>query len=146
MREYVEHIEPSKARADEAYAWKAERFLPFGKLEAKGENRRVLRDLTVSTVFPNGKGSRFRQIVFQPLTDAAAASDRYYSFQYQADREVVQLRGAKVYRSDGRVWLMGRCPNTSPLNKKSYPSLFINSPAMRNIRAWQSIQGFIYLP
>lgn len=103
VREYLEHLSPAKARADEAYAWKAQRFLPLGKLEARGENRRILRDLTVTTVYPNGKSSQFRQVVFQPLTDAAAAKDRYYAFQYQADREVVQLRGAKVYRQDGRV-------------------------------------------
>ncbi len=36
--------------------------------------KRTLRNLTVTTVFPNGLASRFRQVVFQPLTDEAAAS------------------------------------------------------------------------
>ncbi|MGC4069621.1 MAG: DUF3857 domain-containing protein [Polyangiaceae bacterium] len=54
-------------------------------------------------MFPNGLSSTFRQIVFQPMTDAAAAMGRQYAFQYQADRQVVQLRGAKVYRANGQV-------------------------------------------
>lgn len=103
VREYVEHIEPPRARADEAYAWSSKRFLPLRHAPAKGENRRVLRDLTVSTVFENGLSNTFRQIVFQPLTDSGAALSRQHVFSYQADRQQVQLRGAKVYRTDGRV-------------------------------------------
>ena len=103
VREYVAHIEPDKPRADEAYAWSSKKFLRFRHAPAAGNTRRTLRDLTVSTVFPNGLSSQFRQVVFQPLSDAAAATLRQYSFQYQADRQVVQLRGARVYRGDGRV-------------------------------------------
>ncbi len=103
VREYVEHIEKPKPRADEAYAWKSERFLKLRHAPAAGQNRRTLRDLTVTTVFENGLSSHFRQIVFQPLNDAGAAMARQYGFQYQSDSEVVQLRGARVYRGDGRV-------------------------------------------
>ncbi len=103
VREYVEHINPPKAREDEAYAWAPKRFLKLRNAPAAGENRRTLRDLTVTTVYENGLSSKFRQVVFQPLTDAAAAMGRQYSFQYQADTQVVQLRGAKVFRKDGRV-------------------------------------------
>jgi len=103
VREYVEHIEPPKSRPDEAYAWDAKRFLRLRHAQAAGHNRRTLRDLTVTTVYENGLSSKFRQVVFQPLTDAAAAMSRQYTFQYQADSEVVQLRGARVYRGDGRV-------------------------------------------
>ncbi|MEZ4222083.1 MAG: DUF3857 domain-containing protein [Polyangiaceae bacterium] len=103
VREYVAHIEPEKPRADEVYAWNSKRFLRFRHAPAAGHTRRTLRNLTVSTVFSNGLSSQFHQVVFQPLTDAAAAALRQYSFQYQADRQVVQLRGAKVFRGDGRV-------------------------------------------
>ncbi|HEV8244310.1 MAG TPA: DUF3857 domain-containing protein, partial [Polyangiaceae bacterium] len=103
VREYVEHLEPAKPRADEAYAWAKERFLPLRHAPAQGFNKRTLRDLTVSTVFENGLSSQFRQIVFQPLNDAAAAAARQYGFVYEADRQVVQLRGAKIYRADGKV-------------------------------------------
>ena len=103
VREYVEHIEPPKPRVDEQYAWPAERFLEKRKLPAGGYNRRTLRDLTVTTVYQNGLASRFRQVVFQPLTDEAAAMAREYAFVYQADSEVVQLRAARVYRADGKI-------------------------------------------
>jgi cellulose synthase operon protein C len=103
VREYVEHIEPKKARPDEAHAWAPERFLPLRHAPAQGETRRTLRDLTVSTVFENGLSSQYRQIVFQPLTDSAAANARQYGFVYEADTQVVQLRGAKIYRGSGRV-------------------------------------------
>ena len=103
IREYVEHIEPKRERADEAYAWAPEQFLPLRTAPAKGFNQRTLRDLQVTTVYPSGLSSTFRQVVFQPLTDEAAASAREYAFAFQADREVVQLRAARVYRTDGGV-------------------------------------------
>jgi tetratricopeptide (TPR) repeat protein/transglutaminase-like putative cysteine protease len=103
VREYVEHLEPDKPRADEAYAWDATRFLYLRHAPAAGQNRRTLRDLTVSTVFENGLSSRFRQIVFQPLTDSAAAQGRQYVFAYEADSQRAQLRGARVYRKNGKV-------------------------------------------
>ncbi len=103
VREYLDHIEPPKARPDEAYAWKAEKFLKLRGAPAEGQSQRTLRDLTVTTVYANGKSSKFRQVVYQPLTDAAAAVLRQYSFQYHADREVVQLRGARVHRRNGKV-------------------------------------------
>jgi tetratricopeptide (TPR) repeat protein len=103
VREYVEHIEPPKPRVDEQYAWTAERFLEKRKLPAGGYNRRTLRDLTVTTVYQNGLASRFRQVVFQPMTDEAAAMAREYAFVYQADSEIVQLRAARVYRADGKI-------------------------------------------
>jgi transglutaminase-like putative cysteine protease/tetratricopeptide (TPR) repeat protein len=103
VREYVNHVEPKRARADESYAWAPERFLPLRHEPARGENRRTLRDLTVSTVFENGLSSKYRQLVFQPLTDSAAAAARQHGFAYEADQQVVELRGAKVYRANGRI-------------------------------------------
>jgi tetratricopeptide (TPR) repeat protein len=103
VREYVAHTEPSKPRPDEAYARKPEEFLAQRNAPADGKNRRTLVDLTVSTVFPNGLASRFHQVVFQPLTDSAATDDREYVFGFESDSEAVQLRGAHVYRADGKV-------------------------------------------
>ncbi|HVY46631.1 MAG TPA: DUF3857 domain-containing protein, partial [Minicystis sp.] len=104
VREYVEHIEPPRPRADEAYAWAPERFLPMRAVNGPQHYpKRTLRNLTVTTVFANGLASRFRQVVFQPLTDEAAASAREYAFDYQADRQTVTLRAAKVYRQNGKV-------------------------------------------
>jgi transglutaminase-like putative cysteine protease len=103
VREYLEHLEPAKPRPDEAYAWDADKFLKQRFAPVGGQPRRTLRDLTVTTVFDNGLSSQFRQVVFQPLTEPAAAAGRQYGFAYESDRQVVQLRGAKVYRADGKI-------------------------------------------
>lgn len=103
VREYVAHTEPSRPRADEAYARPAAEFLKRRNEPAGGRNKRTLVDLQVSTVFTNGLASRFHQIVFQPLTDAAAAEGREYGFGFQADSETVQLRGARIYRKNGQI-------------------------------------------
>ena len=97
VREYLAHLEPPKPRPDEAYARPASEFLKGRAAPPRGFNERTLVNLTVTTVFPNGLASRFHQIVFQPLTDAAAAEAREYVFGFQADTETVQLRGARVY-------------------------------------------------
>jgi tetratricopeptide (TPR) repeat protein/transglutaminase-like putative cysteine protease len=103
VREYVAHTEPSRPRADEAYARPSSEFLKLRDQPANGRNRRTLVDLQVTTVFPNGLASRFHQIVFQPLTDAAAAEAREYAFGFEADTETVQLRGAKIHKKSGQV-------------------------------------------
>ncbi len=103
VREYLAHTEPTKPRSDEVYARPSTEFLKLRDTPAKGASRRQLVDLQVTTVFPNGLASRFHQVVFQPLTDSAAAEAREYSFGFEADSEAVQLRGARVYRASGKV-------------------------------------------
>ncbi len=103
VREYVAHTEPSKPRADEAYARPSKEFLALRDRPAEGRTRRTFVDLQVTTVFPNGLASRFHQVVFQPLTDAAAAEAREYGFSFEADTETVQLRGARIYRKGGQI-------------------------------------------
>lgn len=103
VRKYVDHIAPPQVPADERYAQSSQEFLKRRYATAAGHPRRTLQDLTVSTVYENGLSSQFRQIVFQPLTDAAAAAARQYAFQYQADQQRVELKGAKVYRTDGSI-------------------------------------------
>ncbi len=103
VREYVAHLEPSKPRADEAFARPAKEFLALRAAPAAGKTRRTFVDLQVTTVFPNGLASRYHQVVFQPLTEAAAAEARDYGFSFEADTETVQLRGARVYRKNGTV-------------------------------------------
>jgi tetratricopeptide (TPR) repeat protein len=103
VRDEVAHIEPAKPRPDEQFARPKNEFLAKRALAAEGQARRSLVDLQVTTVFPNGLASRFHQVVYQPLTDAAAAESREYEFAYEADSESVQLRAARVYRSSGQV-------------------------------------------
>ncbi len=103
VRQYVAALEPSVDRVDETYAWKPERFLAHRFDAAPGQHRRTLLDLTVTHVYENGLAGQFRQIVFQPLTDAGAAVARQYAFTFQADRQRAQLRGARVYRAAGNI-------------------------------------------
>ena len=42
-------------------------------------------------------------MVYQPLSDAAAAASREYAFSYETDSETVQLRAARVYRQNGQI-------------------------------------------
>ncbi|MCU0687783.1 MAG: DUF3857 domain-containing protein, partial [Polyangiaceae bacterium] len=104
VREYVEHARPSAPRRDEAFAWDRERVRALAKTPAPpGFAKRTLRDLQVTTVHPNGLASRFHQVVFQPLTEEGAESARQYGFTFQAGRDVVDLRAARVYRANGTV-------------------------------------------
>jgi tetratricopeptide (TPR) repeat protein/transglutaminase-like putative cysteine protease len=103
VREYVAHTQPSRPRADEVYARAPADFLKLRDQPSQGQSRRTLVDLQVTTVFPNGLASRFHQVVFQPLTDAAAAEAREYGFSFEADTETVQLRGARIYKKSGKV-------------------------------------------
>ncbi|HEY4014043.1 MAG TPA: DUF3857 domain-containing protein [Polyangiaceae bacterium] len=104
VRDEVAHIEPAKPRPDEQYARPASEFLAARALPAAGQARRSLVDLQVTTVFPNGLASRFHQIVYQPLTQAAAAESREYDdIEYETDSQTVQVRAARVYRKDGTI-------------------------------------------
>jgi tetratricopeptide (TPR) repeat protein len=103
VRDEVAHLAPAPPRPDEQYARPASEFLAKRGAPSDGQNRRSLVDLQVTTVFPNGLASRFHQVVFQPLTDAAAAASREYEFVYETDSQTVQVRGARVYRKDGSM-------------------------------------------
>jgi cellulose synthase operon protein C len=103
VREYLAQKTTTQAREDEKYAVAADTFLAMRNRASEGMNRRTLVNVQVTTVFPNGRASRFHQVVFQPLTEAAAAQGREYAFGYEGDTETVQLRGAKVYRVNGQV-------------------------------------------
>ncbi|NUP06844.1 MAG: DUF3857 domain-containing protein [Polyangiaceae bacterium] len=103
VRAYVEYLSPPKPRQDEAYAWNKERIVQADVPAKKGERTRILRRLAVTTVYPNGLASRFYQIVFQPLTDEAAAEARQYLTSYEGNRQEIELRLSRVYRKDGTV-------------------------------------------
>jgi transglutaminase-like putative cysteine protease len=103
VRDEVAHIVPAAPRADEQYARPAAEFLAKRDAPGAGQARRSLVDLQVTTVFPNGLASRFHQVVYQPLTDAAAAESREYDFSYETDSETVELRSARVYRANGQI-------------------------------------------
>jgi cellulose synthase operon protein C len=103
VRDEVAHIVPAAPRPDEQYARPAEEFLAKRSAPGDGQARRTLVELQVTTVFPNGLANRFHQVVYQPLTEAAAAQSREYEFSYENDTQAVELRAARVYRRGGRV-------------------------------------------
>lgn len=104
VRTYVEHIDPQGERADEKYAWPPEKFLAKRTVDKDDVGGlRTLHKLSVTTVYDSGLASHFRQVVFQPLSQQTATSSRQYAFVYHADRQVVSLRAARVFRADGRV-------------------------------------------
>lgn len=104
VRAYLENAEPPKVRRDEAFAFDKDAILALAKEpKPRGFPKRTLRDLSVTTVYPNGLASRFHQVAFQPLTDDGAASARQYAFGFQSDRETVDLRMARVYHANGTV-------------------------------------------
>ncbi len=103
VRDYLAHLEPSAPKPDEVYAVASKEFLAHRAAPAQGHDRRTLVDLTVATVFENGLSSKFHQVVFQPLTDPAAQSERDYTFGFESDSQTVRIRGAHVYRTDGTI-------------------------------------------
>ncbi|MDP9151132.1 MAG: DUF3857 domain-containing protein [Myxococcota bacterium] len=103
VRQQLANIEPASPRPDEQYARPASEFLARRALPADGQARRNLVSLQVTTVFPNGLASRYHQVVYQPLTEAAAAESREYDFEYETDSQTVQVRSARVYRKDGVI-------------------------------------------
>lgn len=104
IRAYIDFLSPAKPKQDEAYAWDDVKIKQSAEVAARKIDRnRILRRLTVTTVYPNGLASRFYQVVFQPLTDEAAANARQYFTSYEGGRQEIELRLARVYRKDGSV-------------------------------------------
>ena len=100
-RELLENIRP-QARQDEAYAATKEQLL-----ERRTDDGRypvtVLQNLTVNTVFENGLGSSFHQVVAQVHDAEGARRWRSYSFQFDPESQRIDVRLARVYRRDGTV-------------------------------------------
>ncbi|HJL16504.1 MAG TPA: DUF3857 domain-containing protein [Sandaracinaceae bacterium LLY-WYZ-13_1] len=101
VRALLEEIQPSQ-RTDERYATALEDVLSRRR-ESDGWSAAVLHDLTVNTVFENGLGSSFRQIVTQVHDDDGARQWRRYSIPYDPATQWVEVRRARVIRADGSV-------------------------------------------
>lgn len=103
-RDYLERLEPARAREDELLAWPDDRFRELAAKPApSGVTSRVLRNLVATTVWDSGLASRFHQRVVQPLTAEAAQRARRFAVSYHSDRQVVEVRGVRVFRKDGRI-------------------------------------------
>lgn len=99
-RQLIEHIQPEQ-RPDEAYATAIETILARRSNET-GWPGRVLHDLEVRTVLPNGLSSAFHQRVYQVHDAEGARSLRQHGIQYEPGAQWVDIRSARVYR-EGRV-------------------------------------------
>jgi len=99
-RQLIEHIEPEQ-RTDEAYATAIETILERRSSET-GWPGRVLHDLEVRTVLPNGLSSAFHQRVYQVHDAEGARALRQHGIQYEPGAQWVDVRSARVYRN-GRV-------------------------------------------
>ena len=98
-RELLTQLRPAE-RPDEALATAAETFLARRVTES-GYPLTTLQDLTVNTVYPNGLGSSFRQIVTQIHDDQGARAWRSYQIQFDPSSQRVEILQARVYRTNG---------------------------------------------
>lgn len=100
-RQLLEQLHP-QVRPDEAYATASAEILKKRGLGTDYPSA-TLHDLTVNTVYENGLGSTFRQLVAQVHNDEGARAWRTYSIQFDPSSQRVDLRLARVVRRDGRV-------------------------------------------
>ncbi len=100
-RELLEQIRP-RERVDERYAIDAQTILSRRR-EASGYPITTLQSLTVNTVFENGLGSAFHQLVVQVHDEEGARRWRTRQLQYDPGSQRLDVRLARVYRADGRV-------------------------------------------
>ncbi len=103
-RELLEQLEQQRpqSRRDEAYAIPAKKLLKQ-RSEPGGYPSEILQDLTVKTVYDNGLGSSFHQVVVRVDDSEGARNWRTYSIQFDPDSQRVEMRLARVYRRDGRI-------------------------------------------
>ncbi|MBI2897131.1 MAG: DUF3857 domain-containing protein [Deltaproteobacteria bacterium] len=103
LREYLDHLEPAD-RAEEELVADAEALKAAPRQRgSEGYAARVLQDLTVQTVYDNGLGSSFRQVVIEVLSDEGARRYQQYSIQYDPSGQRVDVRVARVLRRAGGV-------------------------------------------
>ena len=57
--------------------------------------------MAVTSVLDNGMARRFRQVVFQPLSDEEAARARQFAFSFHADPSPTRLVGTEKLRHSG---------------------------------------------
>ena len=100
LRRRLEALTPAGGHDDETYA-KSETDLRSLATSPRTGQRRTLARVHVTTVYPTGLTATYDQVAFQPLTEEAALEAREYSFGYDAARQVVQVRRARVLRPDG---------------------------------------------
>ena len=100
-RELLEHLHPAE-RPDERFATPTEEILARRRQRSRWPVT-VLHDLRVASVYENGLGSEFRQLVVQVHDEEGARRWRSHSIVFDPDSQWVDVRLARVYRADGTV-------------------------------------------
>ncbi|NOY93175.1 MAG: DUF3857 domain-containing protein [Deltaproteobacteria bacterium] len=100
-RELLEQIQPQE-RPDERWAVEAAALLAR-RTEDTSFPITTLEDLTVNTVYENGLGSSFRQVVMQVHDAEGARRMRVYGISFDPSSQRVDVRLARVYRGDRRL-------------------------------------------
>ncbi|MEM7447268.1 MAG: DUF3857 domain-containing protein [Myxococcota bacterium] len=105
-RELLEQLRP-EPREDEAYKIGMEALLARKHTTLSAADTEypstILQNLTVNTVYENGLSSSFRQIAAQIHDDEGARQWRTYSIPFEPGSERVEVREARVLRSNGEV-------------------------------------------
>jgi tetratricopeptide (TPR) repeat protein len=100
-RRLLEHIRPAR-RPDEAFATSSDEILRRRR-ERSDYPSTILHDLRSVSVFQNGLGSTFRQIVVQIHNAEGARRWQTYGISFEPGTQWVDVRMARVVRRDGRV-------------------------------------------
>jgi len=101
LREYLNHLRPElKSKADE-YLLRPEEFLKSRGRPSEGAHARVLSDIEVVEIFPNGLGTRTKQTAVEILSEEGAREWRQFQISYESDIQRVRIERARVYRKDG---------------------------------------------
>ncbi len=98
-RELLEQLAPEE-RMDEAYAVAPEVLLARRR-EGNGYPLTILQDLDVTTVFPSGLGSHYRQVAVQIHDAEGARQWQSFPIQFDPDVQRLEVRHARVLR-DGQ--------------------------------------------
>jgi len=103
LRRLLEHLHPTD-RPEEAFARDMREILDAPRMPGSDRHpARMLRDLTVATVYENGLGSRFRQVAIEVLTPEAAQAYQSLPIPYDPSGQRVDVRVARVWRHGGGV-------------------------------------------
>jgi len=98
-----DRVEPAE-RPERQFVADAERLRAGPRQPgSEGYAARYLQDLTVNTVYDNGLGSSFKQVVIEVLTEEGARRYQQYSIQYDPSGQRVDVRLSRVLRRGGAI-------------------------------------------
>ncbi|MCB9614523.1 MAG: DUF3857 domain-containing protein [Sandaracinus sp.] len=100
-RQLLDRLQPT-AREDERYATPVETLLERRVAQSEWPVT-MLHELQVATVYESGLAATFHQVAFQVHDDEGARRMARFPVFFEPGRQWVEVRSAKVYRSNGSV-------------------------------------------